>query len=63
MDSDWVTFYRVWHKGLGVEMLIQKRNGCTRNVPASVGRPIRVVDELLLGERHGVHTDHDLVAL
>lgn len=63
LDSDWVTFYRVWHAGLGCELLVQKKDGKTRTVPASARRPTRIVHELLLGERHGVHTDHDLVAL
>lgn len=31
-ESEWVTFYRNWHPGLGCYILTQKRDGCTRTV-------------------------------
>ena len=62
-DADWVTFYRVWHAGLGRELLVQKRDGMTRTVPASARRKVGVVEKLLLGESRAIHADHDLVTL
>lgn len=65
LDSDgWVTFYRVQRPG--GDLLIQKRDGCTRTVPASIPgrrREIALVDQLLGADLLSVHTDHDLVAM
>jgi len=63
-SEQWVTYYRVPHPVLG-DLLVQKKDGCTRTVPArsAAWRPVRVVEELLLGESCAVHADHDLVAL
>lgn len=64
-DSGWTTYYRVPHPVLGT-LLIQKRDGCTRTVPASIPwrrREIALVDQLLGADLLSVHTDHDLVAM
>lgn len=34
-SDQWVTFYRVYHHGLRIWLLVQKRDGCTRTVAES----------------------------